>query len=134
MTTLFSFPIRIYYEDTDAGGVVYYANYLKFAERARTEWLRHLGFDQTAIRAETRCLIVVKRVEADYKAPAFLDDALCVECALQSLDKVRMTMHQRVLRGTQLLVDIRVELVCVNSAIRPTPWPTAMAAAFATVA
>jgi len=73
------FPIRVYYEDTDLGGIVYYANYLKFIERARTEWVRALGIDQTRLKAEEGILFAVRRIEADYLKPARFDDELVVE-------------------------------------------------------
>ena len=127
----FSLPVRVYYEDTDAGGIVYYANYLKFAERARTEWLRQIGFEQNEIRARTGTIIVVKRASIDYKKSALLDDMLHIECQLRDLGKTRMTMQQRVLRGESLLANVEVELVCVDAqALRPAPWPAELEAAF----
>lgn len=130
----FRLPIRVYYEDTDAGGIVYHANYLNFAERARTEWLRSLGHDQTRIRAETGCFIVVRRASVDYKRPARLDDALQVECALQSLSGSRMTLRQRVICAEEMLAEVIVELVCVGENLRPAPWPEVLRKAFSALA
>ncbi len=127
----FRYNLRVYYEDTDAGGIVYHANYLNFAERARTEWLRALGHNQTHIRAETGCFIVVRRAWVEYKRPARLDDALAVECALQSLVGTRMTLRQRVMRAEEMLAEVVVELVCVGENLRPAPWPEPLLAAFA---
>ncbi len=127
----FYYNLRVYYEDTDAGGIVYHSNYLNFAERARTEWLRALGHEQTHIRAETGCFIVVRHAAISYRRPARLDDALRVECALQTLDKTRMTLRQRVWRAEEMLTDITVELACVGENLRPAPWPPVLHAAFA---
>lgn len=121
MTT--SLSIRIYWEDTDAGGIVYYANYLKFAERARTEALRALGLEQQKLREEHGILMVVARCEIDYKRPAKLDDLLTVETRLQEPPKLRMRMRQTIRREAEILAEITVFLACVNAAGRPTPWP-----------
>jgi acyl-CoA thioester hydrolase len=129
---LFSLPVRVYYEDTDAGGVVYHASYLRFAERARTEWLRNLGFDQRQIRTETGTIIVVRSAHIDYLKPALLDDALSIECQLQNFGKTRMTMHQRVMRGSELCAQLEIGLVCVDAkTIRPAPWPQPLVQVFA---
>src|SRR5579872_1943212 len=97
--TTHSFPVRVYYEDTDAGGIVYYANYLKFAERARTEALRLAGFDQSELKHEQKIAFVVRRCECDFLKPAFLDDLLTIETRLNDISKVSMRMRQTIRRG-----------------------------------
>ena len=121
----FEWPVRIYYEDTDAGGVVYYANYLRYLERARTEWLRSLGFDQEALVREAGILFAVRHVEIDYLAPARLDDELRVEAAIDKSSKVSLTFAQRILRGADtVLCMASVKVVCLDSErFRPTAIP-----------
>ena len=115
----FYFPLRIYYEDTDAAGVVYYANYLKFAERARTEWLRSVGIEQDAMLRDEGLGFVVARAEIAYKKPARLDDIVWVECHLQHLSKVRMSMRQSLRVGDVLCCELTVEIACVNRDFAP---------------
>lgn len=122
-----AFPV--YYEDTDAGGIVYYANYLKFAERARTEWLKEKGFSQRALRETDGVLFVVTHCDVYFRQPAFLDDVLDVETQLRECGRATMTMHQRVCRAGELLVEMTVELACVNGTGRPTRMPEAVRAA-----
>ena len=111
----FVFPVRIYYEDTDAGGVVYYANYLKFTERARTEFLRHIGFgNQQEILAQDRFAFMVRHVEADYRAPAVLDDLLHVTCETVEQTGATVTLLQQIIRGEDVLVEVKVKAVYVN--------------------
>ena len=114
---------RVYYEDTDAAGIVYYANYLKFAERARTEWLRSLGFEQAALLANEGTGFVVRHCEIDFQAPAKLDDLLSVETCLQEAGKVRMTQRQTIMRGGKPLALLTVKLACMNHKGKPTRWP-----------
>lgn len=123
--TAFELPVRVYYEDTDAGGVVYYANYLKFLERARTDWLRSLGFEQQALMDDPGILFAVRRVEIDYLAPARFDDALTVTAAIESLAKVSMVFRQQILRRPdQVLADARVKVVCLDrQRFRPAAIP-----------
>ena len=90
----FTWPVRVYWEDTDAGGIVFYANYLKFFERARTEWLRSLGINQQALRLETGGMFVVADTQVRYLHPARLDDELIVTAQLQEMGKASMTIHQ----------------------------------------
>ncbi len=111
----FTWPVRVYWEDTDAGGVVYYANYLKFLERARSEWLRSLGFEQDTLRDEDGIVFVVRRVEIDYLAPARFNDALIVEVALAEAGRASLTVEQAILRGATRLVSARVKLACVDA-------------------
>ncbi len=106
--------IRVYYEDTDAGGVVYYANYLKFAERARTELLRVHGFENSTLAENAGIYIVVRHVHADYKAPARLDDILNITTQLIDLRNASFTMQQDIKRGDVILVSVKVVLACVD--------------------
>ena len=110
------FPQRVYYEDTDLAGVVYYANYLKFIERARSEWVRGLGVDQVRLKAEQGIVFAVRRLEADYLAPARFDDLLEVETTLHALTGARVVLDQVVLRGAERLFVARVTLVCLGAA------------------
>ncbi|MDW4499509.1 tol-pal system-associated acyl-CoA thioesterase [Sulfitobacter sp. D35] len=114
--------IRVYYEDTDMGGIVYYANYLRFIERARSEWVREIGIDQLAMKAEG-VVFAVRRVEADYIAPAVFDDLLEVRTEVASLTPARMVMRQEVVRGEQLLFRADVTVVCIGAAGRPARLP-----------
>jgi acyl-CoA thioester hydrolase len=112
----FRFPVRVYYEDTDAAGVVYYANYLKFMERARTEWLSSLGFDLAAVEREHGVVFVVHRVEIDFRLPAQLSDRLDVTLSLVDLGRARLTADQAVERGNKTLTQARVTLACLGPA------------------
>jgi acyl-CoA thioester hydrolase len=118
--------IRIYYEDTDAGGIVYYANYLKFAERARTEWLRSLGFSQQHLRTALGISFVVKSCHADYHAPAFLDDAIIVNTRIDEQRKAGFSVAQQVMREDVLLCTITVVIICVNADMKPIRIPDAI--------
>jgi acyl-CoA thioester hydrolase len=108
-----SLPIRVYYEDTDLGGFVYYANYLKFIERGRSEWVRGCGVDQTRLKAERGILFVVRHLEADYLAPAYFEDTLVVETELVAITGSRIVLAQRVVRDGAALFAAKVTLVCV---------------------
>lgn len=120
----FSFPIRVYYEDTDAGGIVYYANYLKYAERARTEYLRHLGIDQQTMLKEKGVGFVVRDCHISYKSPAKLDDALNITCKLTELKGVSAKMEQKLYRGDTILAELEITLVFLSLAtMRPTKIP-----------
>jgi acyl-CoA thioester hydrolase len=120
------FPVRVYYEDTDLAGVVYYANYLKFLERGRTEALRALGVDQTRLRDEAGVVFVVTRVEIDYRRPARFDDLLTVETALAEARGASVAMAQRVLRGEAVLAEATVRLACMSRTGRPARLPEAV--------
>ncbi len=123
----YSFPVRVYFENTDAGGVVYHAEYLKFMERARTEWLRHLGHDHQALAKSHRVVFVVTAIAVDYLKPARLDDTLAVSARLESLGKVRCVFAQEIRREDELLVTARVTVACVGSeSMRPTEIPEAL--------
>lgn len=112
---MFHWPVRIYWEDTDAGGVVYYANYLKFMERARSEWLRARGFEQDALRDEAGVLFVVRRVEIDYLAPARFNDQLDVSVALHEAGRASLVVLQELTRNDVCLARARVTLACVDA-------------------
>ena len=117
------YELRVYYEDTDAGGVVYYANYMKFAERARTEWLRSLGYEQRSLWQTHGIGFMVKACHCDYHAPAFLDDALQVVTGLTSHTRTTLTMQQKIFRDALLLTTLTVVLVCVNANLKPERLP-----------
>ncbi len=119
------FDLRVYYEDTDLAGIVYYANYLKFIERARSEWVRAHGIDQRALR-EAGQVFAVRRIEADYLAPARFDDMLCVETALRSARPARAVLGQVVRRGSERLFAAVVTVVCLDAAGRPVRLPAAI--------
>jgi acyl-CoA thioester hydrolase len=108
------FGVKVYYEDTDLAGIVYYANYLKFIERARTEWVASLGVDQIALKARDGIVFAVRRVEADYLRPAKFGDDLVVETTVQSLGGARIVLDQVVLRGGERLFAAVVTLVCLT--------------------
>jgi len=124
------FPVRVYYDDTDAGGVVYHANYLKFAERARTEYLRSLGFENTQIRDEHGIIIVVKSIEAEYLSPSRLDDFLIVQTRLLSVKNTSFVMEQKAIRDGACVFSMNIVLVCVNEAGRPSKIPDAVKNSF----
>ena len=108
------FRTRVYYEDTDLAGIVYYANYLKFIERARTEWVASLGVDQMALKAREGVVFAVRRVEADFLRPARFGDELVVETTLQSLGGARIGLEQVVTRGGERVFVAVVTLVCLT--------------------
>ena len=121
----FSFPIRIYYEDTDAGGIVYYANYLKYAERARTEFLRHLGINQQEMLKNQECGFVVRNCNISYKSPARLDDALNITCKVTELKGASLKMEQKLYREDTVICEIEITLVFLSLAtMRPSKIPT----------
>ena len=117
------FTTRVYYEDTDLAGIVYYANYLKFIERARTEWVRGLGLDQVRLKAEAGIVFAVRRVEADYHRPARFDDVLDVETRLTGNTGARLVIQQDVLCRETLLFSAAVTLVALKEEGRPARLP-----------
>lgn len=129
----FFFPCRVYWEDTDGGGVVYYANYLKFMERARTEWLRALGIEQTALREQYGVLLVVARVEANFKRSARLDDLLQVSCRIVEQGKASLSFGQTIYRGNskgELLLDGTTRVGCIDAnTFKPKSMPKVVAQA-----
>ena len=123
----FHFPVRVYYEDTDAVGVVYYAAYLRFIERARTEWLRSLGLELDAIERQESVVFPVRAIEADYRRPARLGDLLDVYTSPIRLRRASMELWQTVSRQGEQLFSCRVTLACVDSStFRPGPMPAAI--------
>ena len=108
------FSVRVYYEDTDLAGIVYYANYLKFIERARTEWVSGLGIDQMALRADQGVVFAVRRVEADYLRPARFGDDLVVETVLQAIGGARLVLEQVITRRAERVFTALVTLVCLT--------------------
>lgn len=125
------FPLRVYYEDTDFGGVVYYANYLKFIERGRSEWVRSHGIDQKALKDQAGLVFAVRRVLAEYLRPALFDDALEVVTEVKRLSGVRLDLHQQVRRGEEVLFTAEVTLVCLHLDGKPARLPEALRAALA---
>lgn len=125
MTT--TIPVRVYWEDTDGGGVVYYANYLKYLERARTEWLRERGFQQSRLAEELDVVFAVRRVEVDYKLPARLDDELEVSATVVEAGRSRVRFEQSIRCGGRTLIEARVEAACLTgSSFKPVRIPDVM--------
>ena len=124
---LYSFPVRVYFENTDAGGVVYHGEYLKFLERSRTEWLRHLGFDHQALARNHRIVFVVTQAVVDFLKAARLDDHLAVSVQLESLGKVRCVFAQEIRREDELLVRAKITVACVTGEhFKPAEIPEAL--------
>ncbi len=124
-TAPFRFSLRVYWEDTDAGGVVFYANYLKFFERARTEWLRALGIGQEAMRRETGAMFVVVETAVQYRQPARLDDLIEVTARVVDGSRTTIDLAQQALRGDTLLAEGRIRIACVDAGtFRPRRLPT----------
>ncbi len=120
----YSFPVRVYFENTDAGGVVYHSEYLKFLERARTEWLRHLGFDHQALAREYRIVFVVSSISVDFLKPARLDDNLAVSVRLESAARVRCVFEQEIRREDEVLVKGRVSVASLfQETFKPAEIP-----------
>jgi len=117
------FPLRVYYEDTDLAGIVYYANYLRFIERARTEWVRTLGVDQTSLKRDEGIVFAVRRVEADYLQPAKFDDELVVETSTLQVTGARIVLQQDVKRGDEVLFSAQVTLVALTETGQPSRLP-----------
>ena len=124
MKKRFEFPCRIYWEDTDAGGVVYYANYLKFMERCRTEWLRALGVDQYKLRLERQLQFVVVRVVVDFLRPAVLNDEVLVTAELERLGGATISFKQTIMCGETQLIDATTRVACLDSGtLKPRAIP-----------
>lgn len=127
---IFHWPIRVYYEDSDAGGVVYHSNYLNFMERARTEWLRQLGFEQPQIKADLGVIIVVHSMSVAFKSPAYFNDMLQIECNISKVGHSSLEMEQKIMRGDKLLIKAEVKLAFVNAnSFKPVAIPTEIKAA-----
>ncbi|RED49786.1 tol-pal system-associated acyl-CoA thioesterase [Aestuariispira insulae] len=123
-------PVRVYFEDTDAGGVVYHANYLNYAERARTEMMRLGSYDHARMVRELNHVFVVRRCDMDFRAPAVLDDLIQVETMMTGLKGASMALRQDITRDGQLLVGINITLACVNmETMRPARFPAEVMAA-----
>ncbi len=122
--TTHTLPVRIYYEDTDAGGVVYHANYLKFAERGRTEFLRSLGHENSTLSKELGMIFVVRHVEIDYLKTAHLDDLCSLKTSISALKNTSFIMHQCLERDGEVICDMQVVIVCVDSkTLKPVRLP-----------
>jgi acyl-CoA thioester hydrolase len=129
MSPVFTWTVRVYYEDTDAGGIVFYANYLKFFERARTEWLRALDVSQHALLEQHGAVFVVKNASIDYHAPAKLDDVITLTLRIEKLGRASVQFIQQASCGATLLASARVKVGCVAQAsMKPRPLPDAVAA------
>lgn len=120
------FDLRVYYEDTDLAGIVYYANYLKFIERARSEWVRTLGVDQVQLKSDFGMVFAVRRLEADYILPAYFDDLLHVTTQVSAMTGARITLAQDVWRGDQRLFAAKVILVAIGANGQALRLPVAL--------
>lgn len=130
-TEPFVHPVRVYWEDTDAGGVVFYANYLRYFERARTEWLRSLGVQQQALREATGAMFVVTDAALRYRLPARLDDALAITVVVRELRPASMRISQQASRGADLLCEGDIRIGCVEAAsLRPCRIPSDISTLF----
>src|SRR6202051_5009329 len=124
MIKQFDISLRIYWEDTDAGGVVYYANYLKFMERCRTDWLRALGIDQLRLRAERQLQFAVVSITVDFMRPAVLNDEILVTAELERLSGATIAFKQTIMRADAQLIDASTRVACLDSGtLRPRPLP-----------
>ncbi|WP_297774639.1 tol-pal system-associated acyl-CoA thioesterase [uncultured Roseovarius sp.] len=123
------FALRVYYEDTDMGGIVYHANYLKFIERARSAWVRDLGIDQNTMRERDGLIFAVRRVEADYLGPSRFDDTLEIETRTLSMSGARLVMEQKVKRGDVEVFVAKVTIACLTLAGKPVKLPAVLRAA-----
>jgi acyl-CoA thioester hydrolase len=120
----FDFPIRVYWEDTDAGSIVYYANYLKFFERARSEWLRHLGVEQGNLLEKEGCMFVVSEIKTKFHRPARIDDLLQVSVTVQQIGHASISLHQTATLSATLVCEGIVRLACVQqTTMRPVATP-----------
>ena len=112
---IFEWNARVYFEDTDSGGVVYHTNYLKFMERARTEWLRSLGLDQIKLKQENKVMFVVRKIDIQYKIPARFNDELLIQTDCVKNTDYSIILKQNILRDEQIITEGKVEIVCINS-------------------
>jgi len=121
---IFSLPVRVYFQDTDAGGVVYHANYLNFMERARTEWLRSFGYSNAGLMKKYGVVFVVRSLRLDYLKPALLDEMLDATAQINEIGRSRITLLQTVRRNDEVLVEAEVHLVCVSiESFKPVSVP-----------
>ena len=124
---VFALPVRVYFQDTDAGGVVYHASYVNFMERARTEWLRTHGYSNAGLMKEFGVVFVVRSLKLDYLKPALLDDLPNVTARIKEIGRSRLNLLQSVLRGDELLTEAEVHLVCVSlQGFKPVSVPEAL--------
>lgn len=137
MSESFSWPVRVYYEDTDTAGVVYYANYLKFMERARTEWLRSFGYEQDQLIHQEDMIFVVRSVKLDYHRPALFNESLEVTATIKNMGKASIVFEQQVIRKSdqpEMLVSGEVKLACLShSTMRPRQMPQSILEAIKSV-
>jgi acyl-CoA thioester hydrolase len=125
----FELPVRVYFQDTDAGGVVFHATYLDFLERARTEWLRAKGFDQTELARRFKLVFMVRQLEVAYVKPALLDDLVIVTADVEKFGRAQLTFAQEIRREGEVLLRALVNVACVTTAdYRPVPIPAALRA------
>ena len=123
MSKIFNHKVKVYYEDTDAGGVVYYANYLKYLERARTEALIKIGLSNLKIKNDFKALIIVKSCNIDYKKSTFLEDQLNIKSHIISITKTSFIMSQTIIKNKIIIVEAKVHLVFVNEKVKPIKIP-----------
>lgn len=127
LTNYFSLPVRVYYQDTDAGGVVYHSTYLNFMERARYEWLRELGFNANTLVTASNVLFMIRSIEIEYFKPAVLDDLLTITVAVQEVGRSRITLFQEVLCSHIKLVNATIHVVCVDAEkLKPMSIPASL--------
>lgn len=125
MMNYFEWPIRVYYEDTDSGGVVYHSNYLNFMERARTEWLRNMGFEQDQLITNHHCILAAHSMQLNFRRPAKFNDALLVRSKITDISGASFEFDQKIFRKDELLCEATVKIVCLNSdRFRPTAIPS----------
>ena len=123
MHKYFNHSIKVYYEDTDAGGIVYYANYLKYLERSRTEALLKIGLSNNKIKSNFKAFIIVKSCKVDYKKPAYLEDELKIKSHIISITKTSLIMSQVINKNNNLIVEAKIHLVFVNEKVKPIKIP-----------
>ncbi len=122
--TYFEWPVRVYYEDTDSGGVVYHSNYLNFMERARTEWLRSLGFEQDELMTNQQCIFAVHSMQLKFRRPAKFNELLLIQSRITTVSGASFEFEQKIMRDDELLCDAVVKIACLNSnRFRPMAIP-----------
>ncbi|EIJ42816.1 tol-pal system-associated acyl-CoA thioesterase [Beggiatoa alba B18LD] len=127
MSNDFQLSLRVYYEDTDLAGIVYYANYLKFLERARTEWLRTHGFEQSVLKAQQQIVLAVRQLTIEYLKPAVFDDWLTVSVQVEKHGKASLVLNQTISRDTVMLCTASVKIACLHAqTLRPCPFPLSL--------
>lgn len=132
-SAVFNWPIRVYYEDSDAGGVVYHSNYLNFMERARTEWLRQLGFEQPQLRTDHGVIIVVHSMHIAFKSPAYFNDMLQIACSISKMGRSSLEMQQKITRDDNVLIEAGVKLAFVAAdSFKPVAMPADIKSAMLT--